>query len=96
LKNLKEGIDPEEEAKKILEEAKVALLQVEVPEGLILTKVRLGTPAEEILKEAEEGNYDLIVMGRKGRSALKDLILGGVSSAVLHRCYNPTVAIMSS
>jgi nucleotide-binding universal stress UspA family protein len=93
-KRLKEGIDPEGEAEKILEEAKSIFLQAGVPEGLISTKIRLGQPAEEILKEAD--GYNLIVMGRKGRTAIKDFLLGGVSSTVLHRCQNPTIAIVSS
>ena len=93
-KRLKEGIDPEGEAEKILEEAKSIFLQAGVPEGLISTKIRLGQPAEEILKEAV--GYNLIVMGRKGRTAIKDFLLGGVSSTVLHRCQNPTIAIVSS
>jgi nucleotide-binding universal stress UspA family protein len=93
-KRLKEGIDPEDEAEKILEEAKSIFLQAEVPEALISTKIRLGQPAEEILKEAD--NYNLVIMGRKGRTALKDFLLGGVSSIVLHRCQSPTIAIVSS
>ena len=93
-KRLKEGIDPEGEAEKILEEAKSIFLQAGVPEGLISTKIRLGQPAEEILKEAD--GYNLIVMGRKGRAAIKDFLLGGVGSTVLHRCQNPTIAIVSS
>jgi nucleotide-binding universal stress UspA family protein len=93
-KRLKEGIDPEGEAEKILEEAKSIFLQAGIPEGLISTKIRLGQPAEEILKEAD--GYNLIVMGRKGRTAIKDFLLGGVSSTVLHRCQNPTIAIVSS
>jgi len=93
-KRLKEGIDPEGEAEKILEEAKSIFLQSGVPEGLISTKIRLGQPAEEILKEAD--GYNLIVLGRKGRTAIKDFLLGGVSSTVLHRCQNPTIAIVSS
>jgi nucleotide-binding universal stress UspA family protein len=90
------GVDPEEEAKRILDEAKAVFLQAGVSEEVITTKVRIGRPADEILQEAEEGYYNLIVMGRKGRTALKDLILGGVSSAVLQRCQNPTIAIVSS
>jgi nucleotide-binding universal stress UspA family protein len=93
-KRLKEGIDPEGEAEEILEEAKSIFLQAGVPERLISTKIRLGQPAEEILKEADA--YNLVVMGRKGRTAIKDFLLGGVSSIVLHRCQNPTVAIVSS
>jgi nucleotide-binding universal stress UspA family protein len=96
MKRLGEGIDPEEEAQRILKDAKTVFLNAEVPEGLIKTKIKVGIPSEEILKEAEEEDYNLIIMGRKGRTAMKDLILGGVSSAVLHRCQNQTVAIMSS
>jgi nucleotide-binding universal stress UspA family protein len=92
-KRLKEGIDPEGEAEKILEEARSIFLQAEIPESLISTKIRLGQPAEEILKEAD--GYNLVIMGRKGRTALKDFLLGGVSSTVLHRCQNPTIAIVS-
>jgi len=93
-KRLKQGIDPEAEAEKILDKAKSVFLQAEVPEGLVSTKIRLGQPAEEIFKEAD--SYNLIVMGRKGRAALKDFLLGGVSSTILHICQNPTIAIVSS
>jgi nucleotide-binding universal stress UspA family protein len=95
MKRLGEGIDSVEEAKRILEEAKTVFLNAEVPEGLITTKVRFGSPADEILKEAEEGDYNLIIVGRKGRTAIKDLVLGGVSTTVLQRCQNPTIAIVS-
>jgi nucleotide-binding universal stress UspA family protein len=93
---LKEGIDPEKEARTILDKAKEVFLKADIPENLLTNKVRIGTPSDEILREAEEGDYNLIIMGRKGRTALKDLILGGVSSSVLQRCQNPTVAIVSS
>ncbi len=97
LKRIKEGIDPEEESKQILNEAKDVFLQAGIPERFITTRVKVGkNPAEEILKEAEEGKYNLIIMGRKGRSTLEDFILGGVSSKVLQHCQDPTVAIVSS
>lgn len=95
-RRLLEGTDIEEEAKNILEKAKNIILKRKVPETFIATKVRVGDPSEEILKEAEEGKYDLILIGRKGRTAFKDFILGGVSSNVMNRCQNQTVAIVSS
>lgn len=91
----REGIDPFDEAREILDKAKAVLTEADIPEGLIATQVRVGRPSEEIIKEAEEEDYNLIVMGRKGRTALKDLVLGGVSSTVLHRIQNPTIAIVS-
>lgn len=95
-KRLAEGIDPEDEAKKIIEEAKGIFLKGGIPEELITVRIRVGNPSEEIISEAEEQDHNLIIMGRKGRTALKDLILGGVSSTVLQRCQNPTVAIVST
>ncbi len=47
--------------------------------------VRTGEPAEEILKEAEESRADLIAMGSRGRSSLEAILLGSVTSGVLHR-----------
>jgi nucleotide-binding universal stress UspA family protein len=93
---LKEGIDPDKEARTILDKAKEVFLRADIPERVITSKMRIGTPSDEILREAEEGDYNLIIMGRKGRTAFKDLILGGVSSTVLQRCQNPTVAIVST
>jgi nucleotide-binding universal stress UspA family protein len=92
---LLEGIDPEEETKKIFQEAQKTFAEFSMTEGLVTTKMRVGRPAEEIMKEAEEGKYNLIIMGRKGRTALKNLILGGVSTTVIQRCMDPTIAIVS-
>jgi nucleotide-binding universal stress UspA family protein len=66
-----------------------------MPAGLLNTKIRIGKPSEEIIKESLEGNYPLIIIGRKGRTALKNLILGGVSSTVIQRCQFPTIAVVS-
>jgi len=92
---LKGGIDPEEEANKILQAAREVFLGAGISDEVIQTRTSVGNPSEEIIKEAEKEDYNLIIVGRKGRSALKDLLLGGVSSTVLHRCQNPTVAIVS-
>jgi nucleotide-binding universal stress UspA family protein len=101
LERLKEGIAAplyfyKEEAGKILEGAKAVLLKADVPERLITTRVKTGIPSEEILKEAEAEDYNLIIVGRKGRTALKNLLFGGVSSTVLQQCQNPTIAIVSN
>jgi nucleotide-binding universal stress UspA family protein len=95
LERVKEGIDPEEEAKEILNKAKKKSLEEGVSQDLIETKTSIGFPKEEIVKEIKEGDYNLVIMGRKGRSALKDLVLGGVSSAVINKCFEPTIAIIN-
>ncbi|NWF75538.1 MAG: universal stress protein [Nitrospirae bacterium] len=96
MERLKGGIDPEIEANQILSDAEKIFVDSGFSEGLIETAIAIGKPAEEILKKADEGEYNLIVMGRKGRTAFKDIVIGGVSSTVLQRCQNQTVAIVSS
>ncbi len=96
MERLRKGVDPEGEAQKILQEAKGAFVGTGVKESLITTTATMGNPSDEILKEAEAGDYSLIVMGRKGRTALKELLLGGVSSTVLQRCPKPTIVLVSS
>jgi nucleotide-binding universal stress UspA family protein len=45
--------------------------------------IRFGHPAEQIKAESESGKFDLIVMGSKGRSSIKDLVVGSVAHKVL-------------
>lgn len=47
-------------------------------------KLRIGHPANDIIEEAEEWRADLIVMGAKGISGLKRLLLGSVTETVVH------------
>ena len=44
----------------------------------------VGSPSRIICKLAREWQADLIVIGRRGRSGLKEIILGSVSNYVLH------------
>lgn len=89
-------IDMEGEAKKILDEAKQILLKRGVRERLITARICAGDPAEEILKEAKKRKHDTILLGRKGRTALRDFLLGGVSTKVMQRCFDKTIALTSS
>jgi nucleotide-binding universal stress UspA family protein len=48
----------------------------------VTTRIDEGNPADEILSEAERGQYDLIVVGATGASDLKHCMLGSVSSKI--------------
>ncbi|MEW6770229.1 MAG: universal stress protein [Bacillota bacterium] len=67
-------------AKADLEKA-LAILQESGVEGAPVIKV--GNAAEEIVETAKEGNYELIVMGRRGTNPLAGLLLGSVTQRVL-------------
>jgi len=49
--------------------------------------------AAEILKECRTGAYDAIVMGHRGRKALKQLMLGSVANGVLTESKCPVILV---
>lgn len=44
--------------------------------------IRTGHVASEIAKAGADGKYEMIVLGSKGRSALKNLLLGSIATQV--------------
>ncbi len=54
-----------------------------------------GSPGETICELARTWEADLIVMGRRGRSGLGELILGSVSNYVLHHAPCSVVTVQS-
>ncbi|MEM1540375.1 MAG: universal stress protein [Candidatus Bathyarchaeia archaeon] len=53
--------------------------------------LREGHVVHEIVKVAEEGRFDLIVMGARGISKIKELILGSVSDGVIRNAPCPVL-----
>lgn len=49
----------------------------------VTTRLERGDPAETILRLAEEGEHDLIVMGSHGHSRVHRALIGSVSEKVL-------------
>ncbi len=52
-------------------------------EALVDIKTIHGHPAKVITKVAEEGNYDLIIIGSRGLGTVRKAVLGSVSNAVM-------------
>ena len=63
-------------------------------EGCWEEKLVSGQPAQAIVQEAEEGDYPLIMMGSKGHSALTTLLIGSVTSSVVHSASRAAVAVV--
>ncbi len=52
-----------------------------------------GAIADEILKAAESNKADLIVIGSRGLTGFKEMVLGSVSNAVVHRAKVPVLTV---
>ncbi len=53
----------------------------------------VGEPADEIARHADKHEADLIVMGSRGQTALKSLLLGSVATKVLAQSKVPLTVI---
>lgn len=82
---------------KVLEKAYKLLMKFDLEPH---TKARIGNPADEILTEAENGKYDLIIMGKYGFSESKNTGLlfkttkiGKVASTVITKSDIPVLVL---
>ncbi len=57
------------------------------------TQVRYGYAAEQILQEIEQGDYDLLIMGARGRSRLTRFLLGSVTFRILEHAGIPVLIV---
>jgi nucleotide-binding universal stress UspA family protein len=64
-------------------------------EATTRSAVSVGTVAATILSEAAAIDADAVVMGSRGLSGLKSLLLGSVSNAVLQHADRPVVVVPS-
>jgi nucleotide-binding universal stress UspA family protein len=58
------------------------------------TRLLRGWPPGVIVREAARG-YDLVVIGTRGRGAVKSALLGSTAQEVLHRAAVPVVVVRS-
>jgi universal stress protein A len=61
------------------------------PDFPVETCLREGTPAEEIVRAADDLGADLIVLGSHGRTGLGRLLMGSVAEAVMRRAGCPVL-----
>ncbi|MGZ8593688.1 MAG: universal stress protein [Actinomycetota bacterium] len=52
-----------------------------------------GHPTDEIVRVAEEGGYDLIIAGSRGRNTVGELVLGSVSQALVRQASCPVLVV---
>ncbi len=85
-KELKSG--HEKMLTKALERAKEIKPNLEI--SIILKE---GRPADKIVETAEEGDFDLIVLGHRGLGKVKEFFLGSVSDRVADEAKCPVLIV---
>jgi nucleotide-binding universal stress UspA family protein len=82
---------PEDEGQTL----KLAKWQEEIAQDGIKVSLHepTGTVAEEILKQADELNADLIVMGTHGHGAMYNLLVGSATKGVLKHSTRPVLLV---
>lgn len=79
-----------------LDEAKKALVKAGFPSKNIAIRVRKKKSgiARDILKEAQRGKYDTVVIGRRGLTGVKQFLFGSVSNKVVQLAENTSVIVV--
>lgn len=70
-----------ERSKNVLKEAEEMFSDFK---GKFTTIYKTGDVVDQIIKLAEEGDYDLLIMGSRGLGAFSRTLLGSVSDKVIH------------
>jgi arsenite transporter len=55
--------------------------------------VRIGNPAKEIVAAAEEGNFDLIILGTHGHGKFAESVIGSVAGDVIRQSRRPVMVV---
>jgi nucleotide-binding universal stress UspA family protein len=81
--------DAEADAERVL---RAALERV--PDDVSVTTILSSEPARPaLLRQLEQGDHDLLVMGSRGRGAVRSVLLGSVSHYVLHHSPVPVLIV---
>ncbi|WP_247001489.1 universal stress protein [Halosolutus gelatinilyticus] len=63
-------------------------------DGIALeTQTRVGSPAQEIVDCAEDGEFDHVVIGSHGRSGVSRIVLGSVAEVVVRHSPVPVTVV---
>lgn len=94
---MEEDILPQEVERRIRENAeKILAATSEVFAGSEIkvdAHFEYGHPAETIVQYASDNNFDLIVVGNRGLSEIKSILLGSVSDKIIHLAHCPVLVV---
>ncbi len=77
-------------AAKFMEKAKKKAAQYNI---LFVDKIVYGDDGVEIVRIAKRNNFDIIIIGSRGISIVKEIFIGGTSNYVLHKAPMPVLIV---
>ncbi|MDA8334746.1 MAG: universal stress protein [Peptococcaceae bacterium] len=77
----------------IIQETKKIFDQRQITVGTAVGTIEAGSLAAEITRFADEGKYNLIIMGTKGSTDLKALVTGSLARAVVRASHCPVLLV---
>ena len=77
-------------AESVLKKAEEICIKNDITPSKVITN---GSPGYMILKYVKNNKIDLVVIGSRGRSAVKEVFLGSVSNYVLHKSLVPVLVV---
>ncbi|MFC6758084.1 MULTISPECIES: universal stress protein [Haloarcula] len=92
-------VDPDTVRQNLRSDGEAALTTIASegePDISVVTSIREGVPHEELLAYSDERGIDLVVMGAKGLSAFKTILLGSTTEALLRADQVPILVVNSS
>jgi nucleotide-binding universal stress UspA family protein len=85
-----------DDAEEMLSQAKTYLTECDVPAFAIKTRLETRAPevAQAVLKEAREGGYGSIIIGRRGISRTRRFLFGSVSNKIVQQARDMAVWVV--
>jgi nucleotide-binding universal stress UspA family protein len=66
---------------------------IKKPNIEVETRIELGTPWKELIRLANAGHYDLIVVGSRGAGQVAQLLIGSNSTRVVQHAETPVLVV---
>ena len=86
-------LGPPQEAESIIAEVVGRFSEAGVQAEGEIRRVTPGATPDEIVRAAAHADADLIVMGTRGMSELRSIVLGGVANKVVHHAHCPVLLV---
>ena len=85
-----------DKVKAFMDKAKKVLVEAGFPSKDVTIKIRKKKAgiARDILKEAQQGKYSTLVIGRRGLSAIKQFMMGSVSNKIVQLAKSVSVIVV--